>query len=284
VDLIVQRVEVRAGAGWLAKWHLLSLDAPTVATVWTWFVARVAHVALPPVVPAAMFVAVWLLYAGDRLLDGVAGDREALEERHRFHHRHRRAFGVTIGVATVVLAPLALAIPVAILRSYAGLAGLLVVWFLIVHRLARDHALRLPKELMPGIFCAAAAFIPVWASVGLEHRRLAVAAAAYALLVMQNCLWIYAWEHEDADFAAAHATTRWGVRWRRPLGVATTLLPVTAMPFVSLEHVPILIAVAAAAAGLIALDRVRAYLDRTDLRAAADLVLLTPLLVAALLR
>jgi hypothetical protein len=286
VDVIVQRDEVQrqsVGAGWLAMWHLLSLDAPAVAAVWTWFVARAAHVALPAVVPVAMFVAVWLLYAGDRLLDGLAGG-EGLEERHRFHRRHGLAFGVAMGVAAVLLAPLVAAIPREMLRLYVGLAGMLAVWFLAVHLIARRGVLTLPKELMPGVFCAAAAFIPVWADIGVEHRRLAVAALAYGLLVTQNCLWIYAWEHEDAGGTAAHATTRWGLRWLRPLGVVTMVLPVAAMPFAGIERVPILIAVAAAAAGLFALDRIRAFLDPTDLRAAADFVLLTPLLVVALVR
>ena len=270
-------------SGWLATWHLLSLDAPTVATAWTWFVARTAHVALPVAVPAAMFVAVWLLYAGDRLLDGWFGG-EGLEARHRFHQRHRRGFLVAIAIAVVGLVPLVLAIPGEILRLYVGLAGLLAVWFAVVHLLARRRALRLPKELAPGAFCAAAAFIPVWASMGWEHRKLAVAAAAYGLLVTQNCLWIYAWEHEDAGIAEAHATTQWGVRWLRPLGVATVALPIVAMPFVGVERVPILLAAALAAGLLLGLDRMRGWLDRTDLRAAADFVLLTPLLIAALLR
>ena len=53
----------------LALWHLLSLDAPTVAALWTYFIARANHVQLSYAVPAAMFLAVWLIYAADRLLD-----------------------------------------------------------------------------------------------------------------------------------------------------------------------------------------------------------------------
>ena len=53
----------------LALWHLLSLDAPSVATVWTIAIAHAAGVDLPWTSAAAMFIAVWILYAADRLLD-----------------------------------------------------------------------------------------------------------------------------------------------------------------------------------------------------------------------
>ena len=44
-------------------WHLLSLDAPTVATLWTIFVARACRVELPASFAGAMFLAVWIIYA-----------------------------------------------------------------------------------------------------------------------------------------------------------------------------------------------------------------------------
>lgn len=53
----------------LVYWHLLSLDAPTVAMLWTWFIAKTSGVRLPWASVFAMGVAVWVLYAADRLLD-----------------------------------------------------------------------------------------------------------------------------------------------------------------------------------------------------------------------
>src|ERR1700679_1878644 len=94
----------------IALWHLLSLDAPTVAALWTWFIARANHIHLPPSSILAMAVAVWMLYAADRLMDARLMDTrlmdtrqmntslhkpapsEELEARHYFHHRHRTAF------------------------------------------------------------------------------------------------------------------------------------------------------------------------------------------------
>ena len=53
----------------LELWHLLSLDAPTVAVLWTWFIAASVHIALPLTSLLAMGLVVWMLYAADRLLD-----------------------------------------------------------------------------------------------------------------------------------------------------------------------------------------------------------------------
>jgi len=268
-------------AGWLATWHLLSLDAPTVAAVWTWFVARAVHVALAPGILAAMFVAVWLLYAGDRVLDGFSSG-EQWEARHWFHHRHKRGFAVGIGVGSMLLVPLTLTIPWGILRLYLGLAALLLVWFAIVHGVMRGRAFRLPKEQMPAAFCVAAVFIPVWARVGFRHEGLALAALFYGLLITLNCWCIYAWEHDGTG--DAHLTTRLGVRWLRQALLAGMVLPLAAMRFGRVELVPVFVSIALAAGLLMTLNQTRWALERTDLRAAADLVLLTPLLllVAAL--
>jgi hypothetical protein len=54
----------------LHLWHLLSLDAPSVADLWTWFIAATLRARIPRFVPCAMFLMVWILYVGDRLLDG----------------------------------------------------------------------------------------------------------------------------------------------------------------------------------------------------------------------
>ena len=84
----------------LALWHLLSLDAPTVAALWTWFIARANHLQLPLSATVAMGLAVWMLYAADRLLDAQSTHHDPLEARHLFHHRHHTAFLIGIFAAT----------------------------------------------------------------------------------------------------------------------------------------------------------------------------------------
>lgn len=255
----------------LALWHLLSLDAPTVAVAWTWFVARAAHIPLPPAIPAAMFLAVWIVYAADRLLDGL-NPTDICEPRHRFHYRHRRIFTIAIVAAAAILVPLTLAIPAPDLKLYLGLAALLILWFGAVH----IGNSRLPKELLPGIFCAAAACIPV------RRDHLAVVPLLYATLITLNCLCIYKWEHND--LGDAHISTRLGVRWLKELHIATILTSLAAIPFAEPALAPIFLAVSLSSTLLLALNHFRYRLDPTNLRAAADLVLLTPLLFMASLR
>ena len=78
----------------LRLWHLSSLDAPSVALVWSLSFAWVVHLRLPPWVPALLMLAVWAVYVADRLLDArtalTSRNVDSLRERHLFHWRHRR--------------------------------------------------------------------------------------------------------------------------------------------------------------------------------------------------
>ena len=229
-----------------------------------------------------MFLAVWILYAADRLLDGMAGTVQDLEARHRFHRCHSRRFGMALVAASFCLVPLVLAMPTGLLKLYIELAVLLAAWLFAVHMLARSHFFTPPKELMPSLFFAAAVFLPVWEKTGFNRPGPALAATCYALLVMLNCLFIYAWEH--IELASAHWTTRLGVRSLKELGLATILLSLLAIPFASEPIAPVFIAVGLAAALLLGLNQFRGAMRPTNLRAASDLVLLTPLVIAPFLR
>ncbi len=248
----VLTIEHTTTAGPLSLWHLLSLDAPTVATLWLCFVAHVTHTALPPLLAPAMFLAVWILYAADRLLD-----TEALEPRHHFHHRHRAAFlSVMVPVAVTVAVLLThTRLPLA----YFPLAAILLLWLAAVHLPRVPASARLPKELATGLLFSAAIFAPE-----LPHQ--AIPALLFALLCALNCAWIHAWETPQPT----HPVTRILLRY---------LPQLTAALLLSLLHpTPIAAAIALAAAALLTLNHFRHRLAPTTLRAAADLALLTPLL------
>jgi hypothetical protein len=272
----------------LVQWHLLSLDAPTVATVWTLFIARCAGVALPWRGPMAMFVAVWMLYAADRLLDARpqldGSSPPDLEERHRFHHRHRTAFLSAIAAASGVLAVLLHGLNPRAMRLYALLAALLAAWLLLIHArpLPTDTTRRLPKELAVGLFFPAAIFIPTVARAPQLRLVLLPAAALMAAVCTLNCLLLYAWEHA-APRTQAHWTTRWATAHLTPLAaciVATALFvavfsTVGVLP--GLDRAPAL-ACAFSATLLFALQTQRRRWQPVTIRACADLVLLTPLI------
>jgi hypothetical protein len=53
----------------LRLWHLMSLDAPTVAVIWSLSFAWAAGVHLPRWIPVLLALGTWAVYVGDRLLD-----------------------------------------------------------------------------------------------------------------------------------------------------------------------------------------------------------------------
>lgn len=266
----------------IALWHLLSLDAPTVAALWTWFIARAAHVQLPPAAPAAMFLAVWILYAADRLLDAARAPAGDLEARHLFHQRHQRAFLIGIAIAAAALATLLPSLSPGAIRLYLIEGAWVVAWFVILHGTRSAH--RLPKEIAVGLFFSAAMFIP---TVGREPRLRAEflpAAILFGILCSLNCLFIYAWEHDILRDNTAHASTRLALDHLPALAVTAVVIG-AAITLLSASAVrPVATACGLAALLLLALHRNRGNLSRIDLRAAADFALLTPVLLLPFLR
>jgi hypothetical protein len=272
-------------------WHLLSLDAPTVAALWTWFLAQACHIRLPLASPVAMGLAVWMLYALDRLLDARVLDArrpraaDELEARHLFHHRHRRTFLAGIALAGVALAAILPRLNGEAMRLYRVEGVLLCVWFLVLHATSSAH--RLPKEIAVGVFFSAAIFIPTVAREPGMQLVMLPAAVLFAALCGLNCLFIYAWEHggaTDGTMRRAHASTRLALDHLPALAGAVTVAGAALALLDPVVPRVIPTACAVAAMLLLGLDRSRGHLSRTDLRAAADLALLTPALLLPFLR
>ncbi len=252
-------------------WHLLSLDAPTVATVWTWFIAVAVHIPLPLTSMLAMFTAVWTLYAADRLLD-----TEDLESRHRFHHKHRSAFLAGIAAASFILALLLPRIPPESIHLYLILGGFVFGYFIVIHATRNEH--RLPKEIAVGICFAAAIFIPTVSRRPDLRLRLMPPAILFAALCSLNCLFIYAWEHLKPTDNPPHAVTRVALRHLPNLAIANAAISL-GLAF-SYPHTlwVIYTAIACSNTLLLLLNTRRKDHGSLTLWAAADLALLTPLL------
>ena len=259
----------------LALWHLLSLDAPSVAALWTWFVARACGCRLPLVSVLAMAVAVWILYAADRLLDTrhlSTGRHRAvleLEARHLFHFRHRRAFLSGIALASVALVVLLPKLLQATLHLYLFEGALLIGWFLLVHA----TRLHLPKEFVVGAYFAVATFTPSVVRHPQHMGSLLLDALLFGAVCTVNCLLIHTWEH--ASGFASNLTPWIGVL------IATSLA--TAI-FETGPVSRIAMACGLAAILLLLLNKTHTRIKRIHLRAAADLALLTPLLLLPFLR
>jgi uncharacterized membrane protein (UPF0136 family) len=268
-------------------WHLLSLDAPTVASLWIWFIAVANRIRLPLSSIFAMFIAVWMLYAADRLLDtrsldSQSGQEQRLEARHYFHHRHRTAFLAGILVASVALAPLLLRLDTAAMHLYLILGGLLFGYFILIHATRSAH--RFPKEIAVGIFFAAATFIPTVARQPGLRLALLPSAILFATLCSLNCLFIYEWEHDSyrapmhADHPT-HATTRFALLHLPFFAAIIAAASVSLAFFDHRSPWSIPLATALSALSLLLLNQRRHRISALTLRAAADLALLAPILL-----
>jgi hypothetical protein len=238
-----------------------------------------------------MFLAVWMLYAADRLLDArqlFANPlhTEDLEARHLFHHRHATAFLTVIALAAIVLASLLRDLLPQALALYAVLGMLLFAWFLLIHARATPNSdlhRRLPKELAVGIFFPAAIFIPTVARQPALRLSLLPEAILFASICTLNCLSIYAWEHPETHTNAAstaHWTTRYATRHLSTIATIAAIVGLTLT--IRARHTslwPLPLAACLSAVTLLALNRHRRSIAALTLRATADVALLTPLLL-----
>ncbi len=273
----------------IARWHLLSLDAPTVAALWTWYIAAANRIHLPIASALAMALAVWTLYAADRLMDARTLDTQPhlfadLESRHYFHHRYRTLFLAGIFLASIALALLLPHLETSAIHLYLILGSFVFGYFVLIHATrsaaAQHIAHRLPKEIAVGLCFAAATFIPTVARRPDIRAALLPSALLFATLCSLNCLYIYAWEHEDhSSNVHTHAITTVALRHLEPLTFLLVLASTALSIFDHNASWPIACAIAIAAILLLILHRNRRSLAPITLRAAADLALTTPLLL-----
>jgi hypothetical protein len=259
-----------------AYWHLLSLDAPSVAVLWAWGFAHAARVPLNAPATAVLSLGAWIIYVADRLLDSRGGAAHAgLRERHHFHARHRRAFVIVAGSAgSALLALIVFALPSAARRDDAAIFAFFLVYFLIVH--LPSARLRFPRELVVGVVFASACVVPAWSQPGSPHAELVPITVLFAALCWLNCAAIHVWEHD-------------GSRYLIPAGAVSVAAAAAGLAILAGPHqggaFRLDLATLASALLLLALDRDHRRALRESpppstlaLRVLADAALLTPLL------
>jgi len=290
-------------AGILRWWHLLSLDAPTIAALWSWTLARAVHIRLPLAAPMLLALGTWLMYVTDRVLDGLRGNALGqLRERHFFYARHRLAVLITALFSGLALLWLVFTrMNPAARREDLVLFAAALIYFWLIHVWAPHSAESIerwfPKEMAVAIVFAAAAAVPAWSRSTDCGTLLSPAVALFALLCWLNCVAIEKWEkgeiHPHSGSAREpasirpHLTTLWthnhlllvSCAIAGLAGVAVGLSIMTAQP---LTMTALYIASTISALLFAAFDRSR--LGALDLRIAADVALLTPILFLPVLR
>lgn len=252
-------------------WHLLSLDAPTVAALWAWFFGRWLRLPLPPLAVPLLALGTWLFYVADRLLDSRAAALP--QERHRFHRRHRRAFLTAALPAAALLAVSSWRwLPWAELRAYAVLGVVGLLYLLWVHRRREAPPAAAAKATAVAAVFALATAVPAWAAAGPQRPELALGVALFAGACWLNCFAINVWEGAERPTGAPTGGATGGrgaaVAWA---AAALALAAAGALPR------PPALAVLLAALLFLALHAGRRRLSALHLRIAADAALLTPL-------
>lgn len=285
----------------IALWHLASLDAPSVAIAWSLGFSWVARIRLAWQVPVALALTTWWIYASDRLLDARAGlrfhDPAELQERHYFHWRHRRLFAplaVAAGCACATIAVIVL--PPIVRENGSILAVASFAYFSGVH--AKHEAPGIPalfpslvsKEFLVGMLFAAGCILPAWsrfpraATAESSLWQLWIPGVYFAILVWLNCWCIAGWESGSTQTATPQSAVP---KDRAPFAAITAaglvafagLLLAVLAPGSEVRSGALLSAGAVSALLLGLLDCARPRMTALALRAAADLAMLTPLVL-----
>jgi len=255
-------------------WHLLSLDAPTVAVAWFVLATHAAHLHLHRFDAASLFLATWMFYVVDRLLDARCGEPHP-EDRHRFHGDNSKAFSCVLLCAAPVLLLLLSHMEQPLRRAWLLLGLGAAGYYAWVHTrdTAVDSTAQLPKEIYVGIGFALAIFLPEALAGAL--RPLWPQALCFGALCWLNCTLIYEREHSSQN--AAHWSTQFAIRHALLLQAALLICGL-ALCFTVNTPRALSVCIVLSAAVMMALRRLRHRIHRLDYRIAADAALLTPLL------
>ena len=289
----------------LILWHLTSLDAPTVALVWSLAFAWCSNLHLRPWTVALLALTTWSIYVVDRLLDVRAAmgksSRRGLRPRHTFHWLHRNIMLPLALFAACIAAAILLAFLPSIIRERGSVMAIAAFTYLSGVHLgpkARSSTSWHPhwfpnKEFCVAILFTAGCALPSWPRLHGPHvasfAAFWIPVGCFAALAWLNCACIAKWEAADAlpgpEFAVGeekiHGANQCGPSHFFPavlLAIMSLIIAAIALA-AHPRTAALLVACAASALFLALLHRLRDRIAPTTLRAAADLALLTPVVL-----
>lgn len=238
-----------------------------VAVVWQLLFARSYHVSVPWPATVLLAVSVWIIYAADRLLDGLVSI--PCTPRHRFHRSHVTTFVLCLGICILSALVLLLTRVDAGVRN-AGIPMLCAMagYFALVHAAPRAWQKYWPKELAMAILFALGTCLPVYAESPKDGPAMLPALALFAALCWINAVAIDRWERNEA------------VAWLVPLALLTGGLALSLS--LTGNHPWLHRAAGLAAAALAWLARAPEHIAPEKRRVLADAVLAAPALSALL--
>jgi hypothetical protein len=270
-------------------WHLLSLDAPTVAVVWALSFARSVGIALPTSYLLALGACVWLIYAADRILDGLFPCKEEPpRSRHEFYTRHRIAASICgAGILSVLGYLFFWKFDFFLRQAGLWLFWMVALYFCFVHLPRHKHSAFLLKPLVVGLVFAAGTLLPVWMRAGLPLQEEILASLMFAALCSLNCFAIHRWESEtEREPAAPSAPPHRGSSSQFLVASLAGLSVVCAFAAVNSHaprlYEPLFFALGIGTTSLLLLHFLRGEFQAETLRVLADLALVLPALLLVL--
>jgi RsiW-degrading membrane proteinase PrsW (M82 family) len=269
---------------WWQWLTILSLDAPVVAVLWQWLLARVAGATVGWHHEFILGLSIWLAYAADRWIEGWRlAPAQIRTQRHHFYQRWRWPLCVVWGVA--LGADVTVSGHWLTRREFAAGSLLLLPVFAyllspqFVHRLSRWRA---PKEICVALLFGGGVAVFLLAQPGSSPRALAGPLGGFTLLCFANCALIAVWEQAVDQ---AHGQTSFALQFRRA-HLFTHLLPwllaLGAFGVAWNARGPVrtaLVCTALSGALLGLLDLVQPSIGPRLARVLADIALMTPLAV-----
>lgn len=266
--------------------NLLSLDAPLVAVAWLYVFAKTWRLGYHPwEAYAALGLAVWVIYAVDRLLDAsiLGSSPGKMEARHRFHLKHRKFFRAGVALASLVALALVLTRMPRAIFQHLLLGGVMVAGFFGLSMLSSQEGDDVPhaKNILAGITFAFGTAMTAHLyryEYGLYDMFASREFVCFAVLCVLNISAIDLWEH-----AARSADLEIKASDELSLTLPLTLLGGASLAFALLDEEmttrPFFYAILTGAALLYVLNRNRSRFSMDALRVLADAALLVPVLV-----
>ena len=252
--------------------NVLALDAPLLAMLWQTEFAKSIGLVLEPSSTLVLGISVWLVYAADRLLDGLRlVDSAPITHRHAFFRQRRNQ----LLVVWIFILALDLFLAFTFLESPEFMRGCFI-GFLVAFYLGAVHLgpikSTLPKEAFVAAILTGGITIFSFGSV-LPLASIIL----FGALCFLNCAFIAKWE-DKIDQAHGISSLASRLPWLSKRLPVTGVLLIGACFITGFDSPKPTFEIALAAFGLLGLHQTRRYLNPQLRRVLADAVLLTPLL------
>ena len=177
----------------------MALDAPVIAIIWQYFLAKNFKVELSAFETAELFFTVWFIYLLDHFLDSKNGNYTT--HRHTFIAKKRILAITLISLTFITSVYLAVLLPKLTIISGSILAILISMYLLIVHSNAINLKIKTnSKELLVGIGFGTGVSLPIINSE-LSIATWLPAVTLFCLLCWINCKLIDNWESGHLRFS-----------------------------------------------------------------------------------